>query len=333
VTLSSGTRALHKHQPSLPAYEAFLRYRHHQWSFTPESMQKSRECLEEAIRLDPDFALAYVGLADNTLASPMVGAVPGQEAMPQVRQLARRALELDPDLPEGHGMLGVVAALHDLDWPEATRRFERAMAQEPVHWHLRLWYIVFFLVPLGRSEEAVKQGRLLVGDNPLSQICWVELGEAYASGGHEEEALAAIRTSQELDPAFWWADAFASLLHGARGEHDAARACAEKAMSMAPWSPLSAGAMAGALHHSGDHAGAQAVLDQFGPDEAYRLPLAQFFCAVIAGDLDRAVTWATKAIEERFPAAPLLVMTLAPRLCNTAGWPMLRKTMRLPDAR
>ena len=53
--------------------------------------------------------------------------------MPQVRQLARRALELDPDLPERHGMLGVVAALHDLDWPEATRRFERAMAHEPVH--------------------------------------------------------------------------------------------------------------------------------------------------------------------------------------------------------
>jgi eukaryotic-like serine/threonine-protein kinase len=332
VTLSSGHRALQTHQPSLPAYEAFLRYRHHQWSFTPESMQKSRECLEDAIRLDPDFALAYVGLADNTMASPIVGAVPGQEAMPQVRQLARRALELDPDLPEGHGMLGVVAALHDLDWPEATRRFERAMAQEPVHWHLRLWYIVFFLVPLGRSEEAVRQGRLLVGDNPLSQICWVELAEAYASGGHDEEALAAIRKSQEVDPGFWWAAAFGSLLHGARGEHDAARACAEKAMALAPWSPLSAGAMAGVLHHLGDRAGAQAVLDQFGPDEAYRLPLAQFFCAVIAGDLDTAVTWATRAIDERFPAAPLLVMTMAPRLCHTAGWPRLRKTMRLPDA-
>ncbi len=330
VTLSSGTRALHKHQPSMPAYEAFLRYRHHQWSFTPESLQKSRECLEDAIRLDPEFALAYVGLADTTMSAPMVGAIPGQEAMPQVRQLARRALDLDPDLPEGHGMLGVVAALHDLDWPEATRRFERAMAQEPVHWHLRLWYIVFFLVPLERSEEAVKQGKLLVGDNPLSQICWVELAEAYASGGHDEEALAAIRKSQELDPGFWWAAAFASLLYGARGEHDAARACAEKAMTLAPWSPLSAGAMAGVLRHSGDHAGAQAVLDQFGPDEAYRVPLAQFFCAVIAGDLDTAVTWATRAIEERFPAAPLLVMTMAPRLCHTAGWPLLRETMRLP---
>jgi len=332
VTLSSGNRALQRHQPSVPAYEAFLRYRHHQWSFTPESIQKSRECLEDAIRLDPEFALPYVGLADAFLASAAAGAIPGREAMPQARQLARRALELDPDLPEGHGMLGVVAALHDLDWPEATRRFERAMAQEPVHWHLRLWYLAFYLVPLGRSEEAVRQGRLVVGDNPLSQICWVELGEAYSSDDREEEALAALRKSRELDPGFWWADACASLLHGVRGEHDAARACAEKAMALAPWSPLSAGAMAGALRHLGDHAGAQAVLEQFGPGEAYRVPLAQYFSAVISGDLDTAVMWATRAIDERFSAAPLLVMMLAPRLRQSPGWPMLRKTLRLPDA-
>ena len=299
---------------------------------TPESLQKSRECLEDAIRLDPGFALPYVGLADFFLASAVVGAIPGQEAMPHARQLARRALELDPELPKGHGMLGVVAALHDLDWPEATRRFERAMAQEPVHWHLRLWYLAFYLLPLGRSEEAMKQGRLVVGDNPLSQICWMEFAEAYASGGREEEALAAFRKSRELDPSFWLADAWASILHGVRREDDVARALAEKAMTLAPWSPLSAGAMAGALHNLGDHDGAQAVLGQFGPDEAYRVPLARFCWAVMMGDLDTAVTWATKAIEERFPAAPILIMMLAPRLRHAAGWPMLRKTMRLPGA-
>jgi tetratricopeptide (TPR) repeat protein len=225
-----------------------------------------------------------------------------------------------------------VAALHDLDWPEATRRFERAMAQEPVHWHLRLWYLAFYLLPLGRSEEALRQGGLAVGDNPLSQICWLEFAEAYASCGHEEEALAAFRKSGELDPGFWFADACASLLHGARGEHEAARACAERAMALAAWSPLSAGAMAGALHNLGDHAGAQAVLGQFGSGEAYRVPLARLFWAVMTGDLDTAVMWATKAIDERFPTAPLFVMMLAPRLGHAAGWPMLRKTMRLPDA-
>src|SRR6185503_3168969 len=89
-----------KHQPNLPAYEAYLKYRHYQWGFTPESLKRSHECLEQAIALDPQFALPYVGLADFHLASTAVGGMPSKEAMTRARSLAQRALELDPDLPE-----------------------------------------------------------------------------------------------------------------------------------------------------------------------------------------------------------------------------------------
>jgi TolB-like protein len=56
-----------RRMPSLPAYEAYLKYRSYQWQFTPEASQRSRECLEQALALDPDFALPYVGLADHHL--------------------------------------------------------------------------------------------------------------------------------------------------------------------------------------------------------------------------------------------------------------------------
>jgi len=121
-----------KHQPNLPAYEAYLKYRHYQWGFTPESLQLSRECLEQAIALDPQFALPYVGLADFHLASSAIGGMSSQEGMPKARTLAQRALELDPDLPEAHGMLGIVAGHCDLDWKESERRFHLAMTHEPV---------------------------------------------------------------------------------------------------------------------------------------------------------------------------------------------------------
>ena len=62
--------------PSLPAYEAYLRYRSYQWQFTPEASQRSRECLEQALALDPEFALPYVGLADYHLALAAVGGIP-----------------------------------------------------------------------------------------------------------------------------------------------------------------------------------------------------------------------------------------------------------------
>jgi hypothetical protein len=90
--------------------------------------------------------------------------------------------------------------------------------------------------------------------------------------------------------------------------------------------------MAAVLHNLGDHDGAQAVLGQFGPGEAYRVSPARFCWAVMTGDHDEAVMWATKAIDERFPTAHVWVMMLAPRLRHTAGWPKLRKAMRLPDA-
>jgi serine/threonine protein kinase len=128
-----------KHKPSLPAYEAYLRYRYYQWGFTPESLQRARECLDQALVLDPQFALPYVGLADIHIASAAVGGMASREAVPQARTLAQRALELDPDLPEAHAMLGIVAGQYDLDWKEAGRRFHLAMAREPISCHLRQW--------------------------------------------------------------------------------------------------------------------------------------------------------------------------------------------------
>jgi serine/threonine-protein kinase len=89
-----------RRMPSLPAYEAYLRYRFYQWRFTPEDSQRSRECLEQALALDPGFALPYVGLADSHLALSAVGALNPREAMTRARELAGRALEIDPDLPE-----------------------------------------------------------------------------------------------------------------------------------------------------------------------------------------------------------------------------------------
>ena len=142
-----------RRMPSLPAYEAYLRYRYYQWRFTPEDSQRSRESLEQALALDPGFALPYVGLADYHLALAAVGGLPSNEAMPRARELATRALEIDPDLPEAHAMLGIVAGVLDYDWPETERRFRLAMAREPISPHLRQWNAWFHLFSVGRSDR------------------------------------------------------------------------------------------------------------------------------------------------------------------------------------
>jgi TolB-like protein len=107
--------------PDLRAYESYLRYRQYQWRFTPEALQMSRECLEHAIAIDPEFALPYTGLADHYFASCILGNA--AELVPRARRLAERALQLDADSPEAQGMLGVLASFLEADWKEAERWF------------------------------------------------------------------------------------------------------------------------------------------------------------------------------------------------------------------
>jgi hypothetical protein len=115
--------------PTLPAYEAFLRARHHLDLLTPQSLSRGRELLEHAIELDPRFALPHLYLGEYFVSIAAPGRVPAADSMPQARRAAQTALAIDPNLPEAQTFLGLVAAVYDYDWDEAEQRFRAAMAR------------------------------------------------------------------------------------------------------------------------------------------------------------------------------------------------------------
>jgi serine/threonine-protein kinase len=240
-----------RRMPSLPAYEAYLKYRSYQWQFTREASQRSRECLERALAHDPEFALPYVGLADYHLALASVGGMPASEAMPRARQLATRALAIDPELPEAHAMLGIIAGHYDYDWGEAERRFRAAVKREPLSTHLRQWYASFWLLTIGRSDDALLQLARVIDEDPLCQMWHYLRSGVLERLGRQDEALAALRTAIELDPKFWLGSMHLARSCAIRGQHAEAMHCAEKAMAAAPWSPYSIGLMAGAFANMG----------------------------------------------------------------------------------
>jgi serine/threonine-protein kinase len=322
--------ARERRMPSLPAYEAYLKYRHYQWQFTPEASQRSRECLEQALALDPGFALPYVGLADHHLALASVGGIRAQEAMPRARELARRALELEPDLPEAHAMLGIVAGQYDLDWKESERRFRLATAREPISCHLRQWHAAFYLTPVGRKEEARREMERVLKEDPLSQMWHYNYSETLQGLGLDDEALTAVRKAVEIDPQFWlgwWWLGMLLSIHDRRAE---ARVCADKATAGASWSPYSIGLMAGVLTHAGETERAEGLLAGLRGD-AYAGPVGLACYHLVRGEIDRAVEWSGKAVEQRFPAFMILVIfTFEPRFRQSAGWPGLLKKINLP---
>ena len=157
VKLSGAPAPFEQYKPNLPAYEALLKARHYLGSFRPDLLPRIKEYFEQAIALDPKFALAHCEYGGYFGAMAVVGTLPANQALPMVRSLAQKALELDPSLPEGHAMLGMVAACLEYDWKEAERRFRLAMARDPVPVFVRLHYAMGYLLPTGRPAEAVQQ--------------------------------------------------------------------------------------------------------------------------------------------------------------------------------
>jgi len=149
---------------------------------------------------------------------------------------------------------------YDYDWGEAERRFRAAVKREPLSTHLRQWYASFWLLAIGRPDEALLQLARVMDEDPLCQMWHYLRSGVMECLGRPDDALAALRTATELDPKFWLGPVHLGMLYATRGQHAEAMHCAEKAMAAASWSPYSIGLIAGALAKSGQAEEAEPLL-------------------------------------------------------------------------
>jgi serine/threonine protein kinase/Tfp pilus assembly protein PilF len=320
-----------QYTPELPAYEAYLKGRHHMARFTPESMARSRECFEQAIALDPKFALAHSELGNCFLQRTLSGFLPAHEAMPLVRDAAKRALDVDPALPEAQALLGTVAGVYDLDWREAERRFRLALARDPVPAYVHQLYGFFYLLANGRSREAAEELERARKQDPLAVSVRTHLGNSLLAAGREAEAEAEFRQILELDESFWPARMNMIMIHALRGELVEALAYAEKAYTAAPGFPQAIGLLAGVLALSGDTGRAEAILEKLRPGQAYGAPRALALYHLLCGEVEKAADWTGKAIQQRDPLMMLFLRyPVGKPLRSSPRWPALAKMMNLP---
>ncbi|HEY9504666.1 MAG TPA: protein kinase [Gemmatimonadales bacterium] len=188
---------------SVEAYTAYLKGRFFWNKRTLDGYRRGIEFFEQALTKDPDYALAYTGIADcwAMLAFDYFGGVPPAEGMPRAKAAALKALELDDGLAEARSPLAVVAMLYDWDYVASEQHFRRALQIKPGYFPARLWYS-FMLSVTGRHEEAIEMINRTVELEPLSLIAHQALGRIYHYAGRDEEAVEHCRRLIEMDPSY-----------------------------------------------------------------------------------------------------------------------------------
>jgi serine/threonine-protein kinase len=331
LKLSGEAAPVHRHKPSLPAYEAYLKGRHYLLKATPEGWARSKQYFDQAIALDPRFGEPHGQLAGQYLLLWANGLRAGKEMVPLIRVEAQKAVDLSDD--SAHGLLAYVAAAFDYDWKEAERHFQIAMAAVQAPPELNLTYAAHFLLPAGRLQEAVTLLEKTVALDPLHVPVRSVFAMCLLAAEMYDRAIEEARKALEIDEHIWAPYVTLVLGYLEMGLMAEALASAEKAYQMAGWHPRVIGLLAGVLARTGEHVRAEALIGQMSQAQGGLVtPSGMVLYHLIRGEVDAEADWFESAIEQRDPIlVPWLRMPLAKPLRKSTRWPKIAAMMNLPD--
>jgi tetratricopeptide (TPR) repeat protein len=195
-----GTHSMPRAPRDPAAYRAYLRGRYFWNKRDHAGLLRAIEAFQEALRVDPDYARAWIGLADSYVLLPWMGPTPDREAYPQARAALARALILDPSSSEVHTTRGNLLVETDWQFAEAERAFRRAIELDPDNATAHQW-LGELLVLYRRFDEAVAEMDRALAIDPLNAAAHKQRATVLYHAGRHREALAAVETALELDPA------------------------------------------------------------------------------------------------------------------------------------
>jgi len=283
------------------AYQIYLKGRY-QWNKrTPESLRKSIEYFEQAIQNDPEYALAYAGLADAYTVYGNFSLIRPQESFPKAKLAAVKALELDENLVEAHTSLGYASMYYDRDWASAERSFKRAIELNPNYATAHSWYS-FLLTLTGRFPEAARERSLALDLDPLSPAINTDAGITAYFQGNVDEATRFYQKTLEIDPLFVaaYVPLGGAYLRGRK--FDKALEVLGRASMFSSGHPITVAALGYAYAMSGRSEDAVNMLELLLNRRDEGEYVSPYWIAVLYMGLekaDQALEWLEKALKER----------------------------------
>ena len=308
------------------AYQLYLKGRFELAKRAAASYWHAIDLFEQAIRRDPNYALAYVSLAEAYgLLEVWAGVKPG-DAYPKAKAAALKALELDDTLGEAHAALALVYQQYDFNWEAAEREYRRAIALNPSYapTHHR---ISLLLLSTGRGEEALREIRVAMQLDPLNFVVVGSEGWLLHMMRRQDEAIRSLQKALELEDHFYirqtlgesydfkedYAQAIANLEIAVEESHRAARTL---------------GALAHAYARAGRRAQAMKLIDEM-KHQAAQNPVVAYHIALGyagLGDANQTIEWLERAYDAR--SRWLIYANVDPRFDLLAHDPRFHELLR-----
>jgi TolB-like protein/class 3 adenylate cyclase/Tfp pilus assembly protein PilF len=298
LTPQEHARLAGKPQIDPAAHDAYLRGRYHLNRATPAEINTAIRHFQDAVGVDPTYALAYAGLANAYNYLGWLGAGAPRDVFPKAKDAATKALEIDDTLAEAHAVLGYTATFYDWDWATAERELTRAVALNP-NYAEGFLHLSWYLGSQGRLEEqrsAITRASEL---DPLSLVIHANMPNHYQWTRDFDQALAEARRALELAPDFPLALLFAGMAHWGKGQYDEAARLFARLVELVGLGFK--GYVGYSLAMAGHRDAALTILKELTEaSQSVRVPAFQFFLVLLGLErFDEAVSWLERAFKDR----------------------------------
>lgn len=288
-----------RHTANSEAFQAYQKGRYFWNKRSEKSLEKGLEYFQQAIEVDRNYALAYVGVADcyNLLAN--YGVLPPAEFIPRAKSLVQKALDLDNTLAEAYTTLGYIKLFHDWEWPGAEREFRRAVELNPNYAIAHHWYAMCLMVT-GRFDEALKEMRLAQSLDPLSPIINGSLAGYYFYARRYAQAVEQCRETLEIDPNFYLASGIQGTAYAQMGMYEEAARKLESAAELSKDPEVSA-ELGYVYALRGEEDKARKLLQELKDlsKQTYVTPFGIAIVHVGLGEFREALEWLDRAYHDR----------------------------------
>jgi len=289
-----------RYTENLEAYNLYLKGNYFSQMWTVEGFEKAIECLEQALQKDPNYALAYAGIAYVYFFRAFFGNFPPKEAIPKAKTYLKKALDIDENLAEAHALLGKIRTMYDWNWVLAEQELKLALELNPNSSIIHLHYCDFLSVT-GQHEEAIIEVKRARELDPLSININANVGERMYFAGQFDRAIEDLQKTIAMDRNWFYSHLLLGLSYLGKSMLKESIVELEKASDLSGGAPLVVVMLASTYYRTGKKTEAEKLfnsLKERAKDE-YIPPSFLFVIHKVRGDMELAFKWLERACEDR----------------------------------